>query len=244
MRDSKPPARPHDSLISAEENKAMFDRIAGYYDGTNRLMSLGMDRIWRRRAVAALSPRSGGAYLDVGCGTGDVCIEILRQAPGGRAVGIDKSEGMLALGRNKLEAAGLAREIDLLAGDALDLQFSDRTFDGVITSFCIRNVTDRQRALHEFRRVLRRGANLVVLELTDPKGPVMGPLFKAYSQVVMPLVARALSSVSAYRYLADSMAEFPGADEFASTMDQAGFEEPRYFHMTGGIVTYFSGRAP
>jgi len=244
MRDSKPMTRPHDSLISAEENTAMFDHIAGYYDGTNRLLSLGMDRLWRRRAVAALNPRSGGAYLDVGCGTGDVCIEILRQAPGSRAVGIDKSEGMLALGRNKLEAAGLAREIDLLAGDALDLQFSDRTFDGVITSFCIRNVTDRQRALLEFRRVLRSGANLVVLELTDPKGPVMGPLFNAYSRVVMPLVAGALSSVPAYRYLSDSMADFPDADDFAVAMNQAGFEEAGYFHMTGGIVTCFFGRAP
>jgi demethylmenaquinone methyltransferase/2-methoxy-6-polyprenyl-1,4-benzoquinol methylase len=236
-------ARPHDSLVSAGENREMFDRIASYYDGTNRILSLGFDRHWRRRAIERLSPRPDSLYLDVGCGTADMSIEVLKRAPGCRVVGIDPSEGMLAIGRRKIQAAGMSEALSLLRGDVLNLQFPDNSFDGAITAFCIRNVTDRLRGLREINRVLRSGGSLVILELTDPVG-LMKPLFRLYSNVVIPLVTKVMSSVSAYRYLTDSMTDFPDADRFVSVMQEAGFVDTAYFRMTGGIVTIFDGRVP
>ncbi len=106
MPDRPDNARPHDSLITAEENRSMFDTIASDYDGTNKILSFGLDTFWRTRAVGKLSPVSEGTYLDVGCGTGDIALEILRQAPGSRVLGIDPSEGMLAIGRTQDPRSG------------------------------------------------------------------------------------------------------------------------------------------
>jgi demethylmenaquinone methyltransferase/2-methoxy-6-polyprenyl-1,4-benzoquinol methylase len=233
--------RPQDSLISSEENRAMFDHISGYYDGTNRILSFGLDERWRRRAVSQLAPSPGCVYLDVGCGTGDIALEILRQAPESKVIGIDQSEGMLAVGENKIRAAGLEKAISLVVADVLDLRYDDNSFDGAITSFCIRNVTDRRRALSEIRRVVRPGGRLVILELTEPQGLLMKPLFRIYSRVVMPLVTKLLSSASAYRYLADSMADFPSPQSVLEIMKETGFENLKFGHMTGGIVTLFVG---
>jgi demethylmenaquinone methyltransferase / 2-methoxy-6-polyprenyl-1,4-benzoquinol methylase len=233
-----------DSLISADENRAMFDRIAGYYDGTNRILSIGLDAYWRRRGVARLAAKPEGRYLDVGCGTGDIGLEILRQSPRSQVVGVDPSVGMLALGRKKVEAAGLSHAISLVHGDVLGLDFEDGSFDGAIASFCIRNVTDRKRALLEIHRVVRPNGLLVIVELTEPGGPIMKPLFRIYSRIVMPAVTKAMSSVPAYRYLTDSMAVFPRPAMFAELMAQAGFESMGFVHLTGGIVTLFWGQVP
>lgn len=228
-------------MISAEENRAMFDRIAGYYDGTNKILSLGLDEYWRRRAVSKLAPASGRSYLDLGCGTGDIALEIVRQSPESKVTGIDPSEGMIAVGRTKIHAAGLEKVISLVLGDVLDLRYDDNSFDGAITSFCIRNVTDRPRGLSEIYRIVRPGGLLVILELTEPQGFLMKPLFRLYAKVVMPLVTKILSSVSAYRYLTDSMADFPSPRSVLDIMRETGFQNLKYGHMTGGIVTLFVG---
>jgi demethylmenaquinone methyltransferase / 2-methoxy-6-polyprenyl-1,4-benzoquinol methylase len=244
MRENTEHRKWQDSLISAEENRAMFDKIAGYYDGTNRILSLGLDGHWRRRAVACLSPHPDRNYLDVGCGTGDVAIEILRQAPDSSVSGIDRSEKMVEIGRAKTNTAGLENSISLEIGDVLDLTFPDNYFDGAITSFCIRNVTDRRRGLTEICRVVRPGGLLVILELTEPTGFIMKPLFRIYAGVVMPLVTKIMSSVPAYRYLSDSMANFPRPEIFINLMLEAGFVNIECTHMTGGIVTLFIGEVP
>jgi len=219
----------------------MFDHIAGYYDGTNKILTFGLDERWRRRAVRQLAPAAGSVYLDIGCGTGDIALEILRQSPESKVIGIDQSEGMLVVGENKIRAAGLAKAISLVMGDVLDLRYDDNSFDGAITSFCIRNVTDRRRALSEIRRVVRPGGSLVILELTEPQGFFMKPMFKIYAKVAMPLVTKLMSSVSAYRYLTASMADFPSPQSVLEIMKETGFENLKYGHMTGGIVTLFKG---
>jgi len=234
--------RSHDSLISSEENRAMFDHISGYYDGTNRILSFGLDEHWRRRAVSKLAPGPGRMYLDIGCGTGDIALEILRQAPESKVIGIDQSEGMLGVGQTKIRAAGLEKSISLVLGDVLELRYDDNSFDGAITSFCIRNVTDRRRGLAEIRRVVRPGGLLVILELTEPQGIFMKPMFRIYAKVVMPLVTKLFSSASAYRYLTDSMADFPTPQSVLDVMKETGFEDLKYGHMTGGIVTLFAGK--
>ena len=222
----------------------MFDRIAGFYDGTNRILSIGLDAYWRRRGVQRLSAKPGGTYLDVGCGTGDIALEIVRQSPQSQVVGIDPSLGMLELGRKKVEEAGLSNSISLLQGDALNLGYEADSFDGAISSFCIRNVTRRKQALQEILRVVRPGGVLVIVELTEPGGPIMKPLFRIYSHIVMPAVTKVMSSVPAYRYLTDSMADFPRPQLFAELMADAGFVNMGFVHLTGGIVTLFWGHVP
>ncbi len=244
MSDGTKNVRQQDSLITAEENRSMFDAIAGYYDGTNKILSFGLDGMWRSRAVSRLQPIPEGKYLDVGCGTGDIALQIVRLAPGSKVIGIDPSQGMLIQGQNKISSAGVADSISLVSGDVLDLQFEDESFDGAITSFCIRNVTNRKLAFREIFRVIRGGGRIVVLELTHPTGSIMGPLFSIYSRVAMPILTKIMSSVSAYRYLTDSMADFPRPEAILALMKEAGFVECGYTHMTGGIVTLFEGQAP
>ena len=244
MAQDLEPQSKQDSLISADDNRAMFDRIARYYDSTNRILSFGFDASWRRRAVSRLALIMGSIYLDVGCGTGDMATEIVRLAPGSKVIGIDPSEGMLEVGREKIKAAGLDQAISLLKGNVLDLQFADNSFDGAITAFCIRNVTDRKRGLAEMYRVIRPGGLMIILELTEPLGPIMKPLFRIYGSVVMPALTAILSSRSAYRYLTDSMADFPNPHEIVRLMGDVGFLNLKYGHMTGGIVTLFEGQVP
>jgi demethylmenaquinone methyltransferase/2-methoxy-6-polyprenyl-1,4-benzoquinol methylase len=244
MFDKSQDTRGQDSLTTAEENRLMFDSIARYYDGTNKILSFGLDGMWRRRAVSRLNLGADRRYLDVGCGTGDIALEILLQAPGSKVVGIDPSQEMLSRGQLKISEAGLSDSISLIMGDVLGLKFEDESFDGAITSFCIRNVTDRRQGLSEIRRVVRPGGRLVILELTQPTGAIMGPLFSIYARVVMPIVTKIMSSVSAYRYLTDSMVDFPRPEMILDLMKEVGFIERRYARMTGGIVTLFEGNKP
>ena len=135
--------------MSADDNRRMFDRIARRYDLMNRLLSGGLDRRWRRKAVETLAPRPGGRYLDVGCGTGDLAVEILRQCAGASVVGIDPAEGMLAIAEAKIAQAGLASGASFQTGDAEALDFDDGSMAGVISAFCLRNIAHRTRALME-----------------------------------------------------------------------------------------------
>ena len=265
----------------------MFDRISRRYDLMNRLLSLGLDGRWRRRAVAELVGRDGardesgamlpsseacpaktcfrrrkhgthpmagdgprhrrpgGRYLDVGCGTGDVGIEIVRQCAGASVVGIDPAERMLDVGREKLRRAGLADAVALECGDALALPFGDATFDGAIAAFCIRNVTDRVAALAEMRRVLVPGGRAVVLELTVPPGRLMRAGHRFYTAWLVPLAGRLIArNRDAYRYLVASVRQFPRAEEFLATLSRAGLVNLRHVPLFGGTVTVFVGQAP
>lgn len=238
------PTKAGDTLISAAENRRMFDRIAPQYDRLNSLMSLGLHRYWRKKAVQCLLAQGGRDFLDLGCGTGDVSLAVLRQTPSAHITGIDPSPDMLDLARLKTRKAQLSDHIVYQEGDAMALPFPNASFDGVICAFVIRNVTDRAAALHEMLRILKPGGTLAILELTAPRNPLLKLIHNIHTRRVIPLLGRLLSQGSAYQYLADSIDHFPPAPAIVELLARTGFADAKRQPLTGGFVTLFSGRAP
>lgn len=219
----------------------MFDAIAPRYDLVNRLISLGIDQSWRRRTVRSLSLGPGGRALDVATGTADLALMIAGSAPDVRVVGLDPSERMLEIGRQKVAARGLAERIELVSGDAEALPFADGAFDAVSIAFGIRNVPDRLRGLSEMARVTRPGGRVAVLELSEPRGGVLGPLARFHVHTVVPYVGALLSGAQEYRYLQRSIAAFPPADEFAQMMERAGLRVLEQIPLTFGVCHLYVG---
>ena len=280
-----------------EKIQQMFDGIAGDYDRLNHIMSLGIDRSWRRRAIkeivrkapapsagasadtgsrsdpeAATRPASGTArqtaqsangtavqsasgivghpaaqeILDIACGTGDFSIAIARaMAPGSRVTGLDLSEGMLAVMRAKLAAAGLEDRVACVQGDSEALPYADTTFDCVTIAFGIRNFEHRETALREILRVLKPGGKLVILELSVPSNPVIRWFYKLYFTGLLPVIGGKISGdKAAYRYLPASVLNFPGRDEWMATMRACGYAGVRHKAFTLGICRMYIGLKP
>ena len=232
-----------DTLISAEENRSLFNRIARRYDAVNRLISLGLDRGWRRQAVKVLMPREGGRYLDVGTGTGELAFEILRQAPESHVDGIDPSEKMLSIAREKAARDGLANQASFVLGDARALDLADGLYDGAVLGFSFRNIEDRSAALSEICRVLNPGGRLVILEAVYPERRLFqwGLWFFTWA---IPSIGRLLGRGVDYRYLLDSVRDFPNLETVAGTLRAAGFGVVSYRSLVFGAVSIFSGERP
>ncbi len=240
----KSTGRNRDTLISAEENRRMFDNISGHYDIMNSVMSMGMHIIWRKKAAGMLSPVAGGHYLDIGCGTGDISMVVIKKEPGARVTGIDVSRKMLDAGMEKIKKHGLAARINLQPGDAMSLPFRDKTFDGIITGFCIRNVPDRQKAIAEMRRVLVPGARTVILELTVPESGLIAAGYSLYTGTLIPLTASLVFRRKAYKYLRESIRDFPTPNLFEKQIASAGFKNVKSIPLSFGAVTIFTGEKP
>lgn len=228
-----------------ERNRAigeMFSSIAGRYDLLNRLLSFGMDRYWRRAAVAETVPPEGGLYLDAATGTADVALEILR-AKGNRArvVGVDISVDMMRIGLTKTQRAEQGRRAVFVKAPCESLPFRDRAFDSASIAFGIRNVADRAAGLSEICRVVRPGGRVVVLEFSHPRSLLFGAAYRFYFEKVLPRLAGLFSRRSAYSYLPESVQAFPAPDEFAAMMRAAGCAEVRHRPLTFGIVTLYVG---
>lgn len=223
----------------------MFDTIAPKYDFLNRTLSMKRDVYWRRETVSSLNitKKTGGKLLDVACGTGDVSIEAVKQY--GQSImvtGVDFSENMLVLGREKIKRANI-ENISFTAGNALGLPFEDDYFDAVTIAFGIRNIADKTRALHEFLRCLKKGGTLAVLELSTPEDRFFNALYMFYFKKVLPFVGGLFSkNLSAYQYLPESVVNFPDSKTFADIMKSAGFSEVTWKKMTLGIVTLYVGK--
>lgn len=230
-----------DALITPEANRLMFDKIAKRYDLLNTLLSFGLDRSWRRKAVATLGTNPGH-FLDVGCGTGELCLELLRQLPGSRVTGIDPSQSMLDRAGAKFSRAGKSSVITLETGDVRHLCFPDATFDGVITGFCLRNVTDHGAAIREMARVTKRSGRIVILELTTPNGFLLKSCHRFYRRVIVPAVGRIVSGSDAYQYLTDSIEHFRDPGEVRQLLQAAGCGETSIQPFHGGIVTLITGQ--
>jgi demethylmenaquinone methyltransferase / 2-methoxy-6-polyprenyl-1,4-benzoquinol methylase len=221
----------------------MFDRIARRYDLLNRLMSFGVDKRWRKKTVAALAlPASEPSrVLDLATGTGDLAIDIARRHPAATVVGLDPSVGMLDVGRVKLAERGLDGRIELVEGDAQRLPYPDASFDGTTIAFGIRNVPDRGAALREMARVVRPGGRVCILELSEPRGGVIGPLARFHVHVVVPRMGALLSGAKEYRYLQSSIEAFPPAPEFVALMRQSGLDIVEVRPLTFGVCHLYVG---
>lgn len=225
-----------------ERIRAMFGSIAPRYDLLNRLLSLGIDRRWRRFAVGKIGLRGPGRVLDVATGTGDVALEIATQTPASvNIVGIDFTPEMIELGRVKVKESRHAERIVLQVAPCEEIPFEDESFDAATISFGIRNVVDRIKGLTEMRRVLREGGKIVILEFSTPTLPVFKNLYHFYFLKVLPRVGGMFSRFSAYQYLPDSVLEFPSREAFKGMMEQVGFKDVRHYDLTGGIATVYVG---
>jgi len=210
---------------------AMFDRIAARYDLMNRLMTAGMDGRWRRATVQALGLRPGDRVLDLGSGTGDLAVELLR-AGAGRVVGADVAAVMLRRGAAK------AQEMAPVLADGQRLPFRDGAFDAAATAFTLRNIPDLPAALAEVRRVLRPGGRFAALDLTRPRPTPAARLFRLYTDRLLPLLGGAVSGdAAAYRYLPASVARFLSAAELRQALLDAGFARASARRLAPGEVT-------
>ncbi len=229
----------------SDRNRAigeMFSAIAPRYDLLNRLLSLGIDRIWRRKAVARTVPSAGGRHLDVATGTADVMLEILRQkGPEARVVGVDLSLEMMRRGREKAARNGHSRRTAFVRAPGEALPFRDGAFDSASVAFGIRNVVDRERGLSEMCRVVRPGGRIVVLEFSQPQGRVVGALYGFYFTRVLPRIGGILSRRSAYAYLPESVLAFPDPPAFREMMRRAGCASVESHPLTLGIATLYVG---
>ena len=222
-----------------EQVERMFDHIAPAYDRLNHLMSLGIDRSWRRTALKWLRPHRPQQMMDVATGTGDFALLACRMLRPQSLVGTDISEGMMQVARHKAREAGLDDRIRFQREDCEALTFSDASFDAVTVAFGIRNFEHLDRGLREMCRVLRPGGHLVILELSTPDRPPMKQLYRIYSRLI-PLMGRLVShDRSAYTYLPQSIRAFPQGEVMSESIRRAGFSDVRFRRLTFGVCTLY-----
>ena len=235
-----PEAKPSRGTDRAVQVRTLFSEIAPRYDLLNHVLSLNIDRRWRRKAVGLLGWRRKpkGRFLDACAGTLDLSLELARQ-PGfaGTVVATDFALPMLVEGRDKLSDA-----VTPVCGDALRLPFPDDSFDGATVGFGVRNLSDLPAGFRDLARVLRPGARLVILEFTDPPNPLLRRFYHFYFHRVLPLVGRLISGHPwAYTYLPESVKEFPGPEHLAELLRESGFGNVEWTFLTGGIAAIHVG---
>jgi demethylmenaquinone methyltransferase / 2-methoxy-6-polyprenyl-1,4-benzoquinol methylase len=221
----------------------LFGRIASIYDVMNRLMSFGLDRYWRARAARYLALATGETGLDLGAGTADLSIAVLRRSgPGTRMIGMDITPEMLAVGRKKIAQLGLQESIELRIGDAEHIDLLENSVDGCCSAFTVRNLTDIKQGFREMLRVVRPGGRVVCLEISHPPGKIFGALFYFYFYKLAPLFGTIIGKAfEEYNYLPNSLTTFPDAPGLKKIMEEAGWSDVRFYRLSGGIVALHVG---
>lgn len=222
--------------------RQVFDSVAPSYDIMNDLMSMGIHRVWKRIAIEYLAPRSGHKILDLAGGTGDLSL-LIRPRIGntGQLVIGDINPSMLSVGRDRLIDKGVA-DVPVMCMDAEHLPFADASLDRVIIGFGLRNVTAKDNALKEMRRVLKPGGRALVLEFSKPTIEPLAKIYDLYSFKLLPKIGKWVAKdEDSYRYLAESIRMHPDQESLKDMMEQAGFDEVRYTNLTGGIVAMHLG---
>ena len=225
-----------------EQVQQMFNNISGKYDLLNHLLSLGIDIIWRKKAINLLRSENPKKILDVATGTGDFAIESLKINPE-KVVGVDIADNMLSIGRRKIRKKGLEDKIELVHGDSENLPFHDNKFDAIIVSFGVRNFENLEKGLADMHRVLKANGTVVVLEFSKPSIFPFKQVYNLYFNFILPLIGKIISKdQSAYKYLPDSVNAFPDGEEFINILNNIGFKETKCIPLTFGISSIYWGK--
>ncbi len=229
-------------LTKKEQVATMFDKIAFRYDFLNRFLSGGIDVGWRKTAIKELKAIKPKTILDVATGTGDVAILTHKMLQPTKITGIDISDGMLEIGRKKVERLGLSSQVELLSGDSETIKFDDNTFDAVTVAFGVRNFENLEKGLKEMKRVLKPDGKMVILEFSKPKQAAFKAIYNLYMNTVAPGFGKLIAkNGDAYQYLNDSVQQFPEGKEFLKILNNAGFKNTYLKTLTMGICTIYCG---
>lgn len=239
---TKPVVKPYSTEQSKkEEVTSMFDNIAQRYDFMNHFLSLGIDRIWRRKAVHSLKTIEPKVILDIATGTGDFAIALLKLKPK-KIIGMDISKGMLEVGKRKMHERKIDHIIDMQHGDSENLPFDDGAFDAVTVAFGVRNFENLKQGLSEMLRVTRTGGKIVILEFSKPKKFPVKQTFAIYSKYVIPFFGKNIAKdEKAYAYLPESVSVFPEGKEFTDILRALGYNNVKAETVSGGIATLYTG---
>ncbi len=228
-------------LGKKEQVAEMFNNISKNYDFLNHFLSLGIDILWRKKAISLLKEDAPKSILDVATGTGDFAIEALKLNPD-KVIGVDISEGMLDVGRKKMLKLGHDQVIELRSGDSERLLFDDNKFDAVIVAFGVRNFENLEKGLKDMNRVLKPNGKVVILEFSRPKLFPFKQLYSFYFKAILPLIGKIISKDnSAYTYLPESVQQFPDGPEFLGILNKIGFKKTQCISLTFGISSIYTG---
>lgn len=224
-----------------EEVAEMFDNISAKYDFLNHFLSLGIDKLWRKKAIKMLRPLKPKRIIDLATGTGDFAIAALKLNPD-EVVGVDISDGMLDMGRIKMKKRKVDHIISMKNGDSEDLPFEDGYFDALTVGFGVRNYENLEKGLAEMLRVLRKDGMAVILEFSKPKKFPIKQLFNFYSKRIIPVLGKSISKdESAYAYLPESVEAFPEGKDFVAILEKVGYRDVKAKPVSGGIATIYTG---
>jgi len=226
-----------------EQVAQMFNNIAHRYDFLNHFLSLGIDTIWRKKAIACLKQENPKLLLDIATGTGDLAITANKILNPDKIIGIDISEGMLSFGREKLVKLNLQDKIQLMSGDSENIPFTYNHFDAATVAFGVRNFENLDKGLAEINRVLKTGGSLVVLEFSKPKAFPIKQIYNFYFNQILPGIGKLVSKdARAYSYLPESVQAFPDGVDFINHLQKAGFKQTYYKTLMFGIASIYYGK--
>ena len=232
--------KPYGEGEKAQQVEQMFDNIAPTYDKLNHRLSWDIDKGWRKKAIRQLETYKPQTLLDIATGTGDFAILAAEMLKPQKLIGADISEGMMEVGRKKVQEKGLQNIISFEKEDCLALSYADNTFDAVTAAFGIRNFSDLNKGLREMCRVLKPEGHLSIVELTSPVRTPMKQLFHIYSHTVLPIYGRLISKdASAYSYLTKTIEAFPQGEQMMDILQEAGFRQASFKRLTSGICTMY-----
>ena len=230
-----------DSLSKKDQVAKMFNNISGRYDFLNQLLSLGIDKMWRKRAIGVLEPLKPKILLDVATGTGEFALEALKLNPD-KIYGIDIADGMLDIGRKKILAKKVNATVELLHGDSENIPFGENKFDAATVAFGVRNFENLKRGLSEILRVLKPGGMVVILEFSKPTSFPFKQIYNFYFRFILPRIGSMVShDKAAYTYLPKSVEAFPDGEDFLRILHDVGFKNTQCSSLTFGISSIYIG---
>lgn len=236
---------PYQNLTSSKKQQVevMFNNIAPRYDFLNHFLSLGIDVLWRKKAVQLLKKENPESILDVATGTADFAIECFFASPSRRIIGVDIAEEMLSIGRKKIKKYDIDTFIELKRADAENLPFHDNTFDAITVGYGVRNFENLEKGLQEMLRVLKPKGIAVILEFSRPESFLLKWIFDVYFLKILPFCGRTISKDKhAYTYLPESVQHFPHGTEFLKILEKVGYKETKCTSLTFGISSIYVGR--